>query len=101
MIRVAVVDDHAIVRNGLVALLEADRELEVVGTVGDGEAAVSCAWTSSRRGADGSVDARHRRRRGTRRIAAAAPRVQVVVLTSFVDRDGWWTRSTPAPSATC
>ena len=87
-IRVAVVDDHAIVRNGLVALLGADRELQVVGAVGDGESAVQLCLDErpdvvlmdlSMPGIDG-VEA-------TRRIAAAAPQVQVVVLTSFVDRD--------------
>ncbi len=88
MIRVAVVDDHAIVRNGLVQLLSADAELEVVGAVGDGDAAVAlCAeWRPdvalmdlSMPGMDG-VEA-------TRRILEAAPGVQVVVLTSFVDRE--------------
>ncbi len=88
MIRVAVVDDHAIVRNGLVQLLSADAELEVVGAVGDGDAAVTlCAeWRPdvalmdlSMPGMDG-VEA-------TRRILEAAPGVQVVVLTSFVDRE--------------
>jgi DNA-binding NarL/FixJ family response regulator len=88
MIRVAVVDDHAIVRNGLVQLLSADPELEVVGAVGDGDAAVTlCAerrpdvalMDLSMPGMDG-VEA-------TRRILEAAPGVQVVVLTSFVDRE--------------
>jgi DNA-binding NarL/FixJ family response regulator len=88
MIRVAVVDDHAIVRSGLVQLLSADPELEVVVAVGDGEAAVSlCAehrpdlvlMDLSMPGMDG-VEA-------TRRIIEAAPGVQVVVLTSFVDRE--------------
>jgi DNA-binding NarL/FixJ family response regulator len=88
MIRVAVVDDHAIVRNGLVQLLSADPELEVVGAVGDGAAAVSlCAeqlpdvalMDLSMPGMDG-VEA-------TRRIIEASPGVQIVVLTSFVDRE--------------
>jgi DNA-binding NarL/FixJ family response regulator len=88
MIRVAVVDDHAIVRNGLVQLLSADAELEVVGAVGDGGAGVLlCAakrpdvvlMDLSMPGMDG-VEA-------TRRIIEASPGVQVVVLTSFVDRE--------------
>jgi DNA-binding NarL/FixJ family response regulator len=88
VIRVAVVDDHAIVRNGLVQLLSSDPELEVVGAVGDGAAAVSlCAelhpdvalMDLSMPGMDG-VEA-------TRRIMESAPGVQVVVLTSFVDRE--------------
>jgi len=39
-IRVMVVDDHPIMRNGLTALLQASDRLEVVGTAGDGEQAV-------------------------------------------------------------
>jgi DNA-binding NarL/FixJ family response regulator len=82
------VDDHAIVRNGLVQLLSSDPELEVVGAVGDGAAAVSlCAelhpdvalMDLSMPGMDG-VEA-------TSRIVESAPGVQVVVLTSFVDRE--------------
>ena len=40
MIRVAVVDDHQIVRDGLVALLGALDGIEVVGTAADGQDAV-------------------------------------------------------------
>ncbi len=88
MIRVAVVDDHAIVRNGLVQLLSVDPELDVVGAAGDGGAAVAlCAeqrpdvvlMDLSMPGMDG-VEA-------TRRIIEASPGAQVVVLTSFVDRE--------------
>jgi DNA-binding NarL/FixJ family response regulator len=88
MIRVGVVDDHAIVRRGLVALLGADGELEVVGTAGDGDAALQLCLDQhpdvvlmdlSMPGIDG-VEA-------TRRIVQQAPGVQVVVLTSFVDRE--------------
>jgi DNA-binding NarL/FixJ family response regulator len=87
VIRVAVVDDHTIVRNGLVQLLGSDPDLEVVGAAGDGEAAVALCvelrpdvalMDLSMPGMDG-VEA-------TRRIAEQAPGVQVVVLTSFVDR---------------
>jgi DNA-binding NarL/FixJ family response regulator len=39
-IRVLVVDDHPVVREGLVALLSHQPDLEVVGEAGDGEAAV-------------------------------------------------------------
>lgn len=88
MIRVAVVDDHTIVRNGLVALLGAHADLEIVGAVGDGEAAVALCVEQrpdvvlmdlSMPGV-GGIEA-------TRRIAAEAPSVQVVVLTSFMDRE--------------
>lgn len=43
MIRVLVVDDHPVVRQGLVAVLEDDPELEVVGAVGSAEEAVVLA----------------------------------------------------------
>jgi two-component system response regulator NreC len=39
-IRVVLADDHAVLRSGLKALLEADGDLEVVGESGDGEACV-------------------------------------------------------------
>lgn len=39
-IRVAVFDDHAMIREGIVALLEMQDDLEVVGEAGDGETAV-------------------------------------------------------------
>jgi DNA-binding NarL/FixJ family response regulator len=88
MIRVAVIDDHAIVRNGLVQLLDSDSAIEVVGAAGDGEAAVAlCAehlpdvvlMDLSMPGM-GGVEA-------TRILAERAPGVQVVVLTSFMDRE--------------
>jgi DNA-binding NarL/FixJ family response regulator len=88
VIRVAVVDDHTIVRNGLVALLGAHADLEIVGAVGDGEAAVALCVEQrpdvvlmdlSMPGV-GGIEA-------TRRIVAEAPGVQVVVLTSFMDRE--------------
>jgi DNA-binding NarL/FixJ family response regulator len=42
-IRVLLVDDHTIVRQGLRRLLETDHELEVVGETGDGRSAVELA----------------------------------------------------------
>jgi DNA-binding NarL/FixJ family response regulator len=88
MIRVAVVDDHAIVRNGLVQLLRSDPDLEVVGSAADGEAAVALclehhpdvALMDLSMPGIGGVEA-------TRQITDQAPGVQVVVLTSFVDRE--------------
>ena len=44
-IRVMVVEDHQVVRQGLVALLSSVDDLEVVASVGDGEAAVRLAKT--------------------------------------------------------
>lgn len=88
MIRVAIVDDHTIVRNGLVSLLGAHADLEIVGAAGDGEEAVALCIEQrpdvvlmdlSMPGV-GGIEA-------TRRIAEQAPGVQVVVLTSFMDRE--------------
>lgn len=88
MIRVVVVDDHTIVRNGLVQLLGSDPGLEVVGAAGDGEAAVALcldqrpdvALMDLSMPGMGGVEA-------TRRIATQGGGVQVVVLTSFADRE--------------
>jgi DNA-binding NarL/FixJ family response regulator len=88
VIRVLVVDDHTIVRDGLVQLLAAAPDLEVTGSAGDGAAAVElCAeqrpdivlMDLSMPGM-GGIEA-------TRLIAERAPGSQVLVLTSFVDRD--------------
>ena len=88
VIRVVVIDDHPIVRDGLVRLIGSDPELEVVGSGGDGDAAVAiCAELEpdvalmdlSMPGV-GGVEA-------TRLIGERAPGVQVIVLTSFMDRE--------------
>ena len=88
MIRIVVIDDHTIVRDGLVQLLRSHADLEVVGAGGDGAAAVALCLEHrpdivlmdlSMPGMDG-VEA-------TRQIVAQAPGAQVVVLTSFMDRD--------------
>jgi DNA-binding NarL/FixJ family response regulator len=88
VIRVLVVDDHTIVRDGLVQLLAAAPDLEVVGSAGDGAAAVELAaehrpeivvMDLSMPGMSG-IEA-------TRLIGERSPGSQVLVLTSFVDRD--------------
>jgi DNA-binding NarL/FixJ family response regulator len=52
-VRVLLVDDHLLVRQGLRKVLEADPRIEVVGEVGDGEEAIEAAFrlrpTASRR----------------------------------------------------
>jgi DNA-binding NarL/FixJ family response regulator len=87
MIRVVIVDDHAVVRGGLEQLLSAEDDIEVVGTAADGEQAHALLSSSapdvflmdlSMPGVDG-VEA-------TRRIVADSPQTHVVVLTSFADR---------------
>lgn len=88
MIRVLVVDDHAMVRGGLVALLDASGEVEVVGQAANGEEAVEVArdcqpdvvlMDLSMPVMGGSES--------TRALLAVAPAAKVVVLTSFSDRD--------------
>jgi DNA-binding NarL/FixJ family response regulator len=87
MIRVLIVDDHAVVRRGLEQLIAATADLELVGAAADGEAAVRLAEETtpdvvlmdlSMPVLDG-IEA-------TRRIVAAQPGVHVVVLTSFDDQ---------------
>lgn len=88
MIRVLVVDDHAMVRAGLVALLEASGEVEVVGQAGNGEEAVvvgrACqpdvVLMDLSMPVMGGGEA-------TREVLKVAPGAKVVVLTSFSDRD--------------
>ena len=41
LIRIVIADDHAIFRDALQALLEAEKDFRVIGSVGDGRAAVS------------------------------------------------------------
>jgi DNA-binding NarL/FixJ family response regulator len=41
MIRILVVDDHPIVRSGLVGLLDVEDDMEIVGEAGDGEQAIA------------------------------------------------------------
>ncbi|MBN9605273.1 MAG: response regulator transcription factor [Actinomycetales bacterium] len=88
MIRVLVADDHPIVRAGLVGLLEAEADLEVVDAVGDGEAAVARALAL--RPDVVLMDLRMPRLDGaaaTARIRADAPEVRVVVLTTYESDD--------------
>lgn len=88
MIRVLVVDDHAMVRTGLTAMLAADGDIEVVAQAADGRAAVGEALAASpdvvlmdlsMPVVDG-VEA-------TRSVLAALPSTRVVVLTTFADQD--------------
>jgi DNA-binding NarL/FixJ family response regulator len=88
VIRVLVVEDHAVVRSGLERLLATASDIEVVGGAADGEEAVALA---ADRGPDvvlmdlsmPNVDGIE----ATTRILDANAEVQVVVLTSISDRE--------------
>jgi DNA-binding NarL/FixJ family response regulator len=84
MIRVLLVDDHPVVREGLRGMLEAEPDLTVVGEAGSGEEAVATARVVT---ADVILmDLRMRDLDGvgaTARILAEAPHTKVVVLTTY------------------
>jgi len=87
-IRVLVIDDHAIVRKGICALLATEPDIEVVGEAQDGREAVA---TAKQLQPDvilmdlvmPELDGLE----ATRRILAAQPEVRVLVLTSFTGDD--------------
>lgn len=88
MLRIVLVDDHAVVRRGLADLLASAPDLDVVGTAGDGGEAQEVVRAArpdvvvmdlQMPGIDG-VEA-------TRAILAEHPDVQVLVLTSFSDSE--------------
>jgi DNA-binding NarL/FixJ family response regulator len=88
MIRVIVVDDHAMVREGLSSVLAADGDIVVIGAAANGAESVILArelepdvvvMDLSMPVMDG-VEA-------TRAVRAAVPGTAVLVLTSFSDRD--------------
>jgi DNA-binding NarL/FixJ family response regulator len=87
VIRVLIVDDHAIVRTGLSQLLGTADDIELVGAASDGAEAVTMAaelrpdvvlMDLSMPGTDGIS--------ATGQIVAADPGVHVLVLTSFSDQ---------------
>jgi len=86
IIRVAVADDQAIVRDGLVTVLGLLPDVEIVGEAADGEEAVALAVTAHPDVLlmdlrmpllDGAA--------ATARIAAEAPGTAVLVLTTYAD----------------
>jgi DNA-binding NarL/FixJ family response regulator len=87
MIRVLVVDDHHLVRAGLITLLEAAADIQVAGEAADGQQALEVAAATapdvvlmdlSMPVMDGVA--------ATRRLLADRPDTRVVALTSFSDR---------------
>jgi DNA-binding NarL/FixJ family response regulator len=88
MIRVLIVDDHVVVREGLRTFLELQDGIEVVGEAGDGTEALESAEQVEpdvvlmdlvMPGLDG-VDA-------MRQLRERSPQIRVIVLTTFLDDD--------------
>ena len=87
-IRALVVDDHPVVRAGLVALLDAAADIEVVGTASSGEAAIELAaellpdvvlMDLRMSGIHGDE--------ATARIVAARQETRVIILTTYENDD--------------
>ncbi len=86
VIRVVVIDDHPVVREGIVALLAVEDDIDVVGQAEDGAAAVSAASALQpdlvlmdlRMPGTNGIDA-------TRRIVDAGEEVRVLILTTYDD----------------
>jgi DNA-binding NarL/FixJ family response regulator len=92
-IRVLVVDDHAVVRRGLFAFLDAEPDLEVVGDADGGEQALDVLVRLDSEGLRPQVvvmDLQMKPMDGiesTRRIRALYDDVEVVALTSFGEEE--------------
>jgi NarL family two-component system response regulator LiaR len=88
MIRVLVVDDHAVVRQGLRTFLELQGDIEVVGEAADGEQALAAVAVLEPDVV--LMDLVMPRLDGVsaiERLRAVAPATRVIVLTSFLDED--------------
>jgi DNA-binding NarL/FixJ family response regulator len=87
-IRVVIVDDHGLMRQGLISMLENDASIEVVGNVDSGEAAVNMAselcpdlflMDIVMRGMSG-IEA-------TRWIKERDPKIKIILISSEVSKD--------------
>src|SRR6201999_4352692 len=87
MIRLLLIDDHALVRAGLARLIAGEPDMAVVGQAGDGSSGATLARKLqpdvalvdlAMPGMDGIET--------TRRLLRAVPALQIVVLTAFSDR---------------
>lgn len=87
-IRVAVFDDHAMIREGIVALLEMQDDMQVVGEAGDGETAV--AVYREQQPDVALVDLRMPRKDGVaviRALRSEFPGCRLLVLTTYDSED--------------
>jgi DNA-binding NarL/FixJ family response regulator len=87
-VRVLVADDHALVREGLIKLLELDPKIEIITEVGDGQGAINVARKEkpdvilmdvNMPGTDGVV--------ATRVIKRELPATKVIALTIYEDEE--------------
>ncbi len=87
-IRVLIVDDHPLYRDGLEQLLLADRRFRLIGSAGTGQEAVAIAETEQPDVVimDLQLPDVHGIE-ATRRIVTASPHIAVLVLTMFEDDD--------------
>lgn len=86
MIRVLLVDDQTLIRQGIATLLELEPDLNVVGAVGDGRAAI--ASVGELRPDVVLMDVRMPEMDGvaaTRELTRQYPQVGVIILTTFDD----------------
>ncbi|HLX58437.1 MAG TPA: response regulator transcription factor [Ktedonobacteraceae bacterium] len=92
-IRVLIVDDQTLVREGLRKLLEFEPDFEVVGTARDGEAAITAVEQLHEAGTPPDVilmDIRMPRKDGiaaTRAVKERWPDAHIVILTTFDDTE--------------
>jgi DNA-binding NarL/FixJ family response regulator len=87
-IRVLIVDDHEMVREGLMAMLKPERDIQVVGQSGFGAAVVDLVETT--RPDVVLLDARLPDVSGVevcRRLSQSHPGVAVIILTTYTDPD--------------
>lgn len=89
MIKLMIVDDHGIVRDGLQRLMDAFDDIEVVGCAQDGATAVELIPSLRPTVVlmDLEMPGRMDGVSATKAITEADPSIQVLVLTSFSDRD--------------
>lgn len=91
VIRLVIIDDHAIVRHGLRSILELEREIEVVGEADDSATALQIIaeqqpaialldLSLGTQGTGGGIDL-------CRTITACFPETSVIVLTTFLEED--------------
>jgi DNA-binding NarL/FixJ family response regulator len=89
MIRIVIVDDHDLVREGIRALLEQDPEFQVVGETGDGQEAIRLAarlrpdvllMDVNLPGGMGGLEA-------TQTIVHDCPDVKTIILTQYENRE--------------